>query len=61
LVEFFWRLDVVGAGARFAGWMLLSSAPASLNNPAFGILPVAFALARDAIQSIAQALVLSLR
>jgi hypothetical protein len=35
--------------------------PASLSNPAFGILPAAFALARDAIQRIAQTLALSPR
>jgi hypothetical protein len=55
------RLDVFGASARFAGRLLPSSAPASPSNPASSILPAAFALARDAIQGIAQALVLSLR
>jgi hypothetical protein len=54
-------MDVVGANARFAGGLLLSSARASPSNPAYGILPAAFALARDAIQGITQALVLSPR
>ncbi len=57
-VEWFGGLD---ACARFAGWMSLDSAPASPSNPSSGIPPAAFAPARDAIQGITQALVLSPR